>query len=473
MWEKLLIPTHPNLLLFIERFFLFFSSQKGYINNNNYNKNNYNLTINGLNYYHGETTKEEMRLTTKAVKKQVLDDIIDLCAANKELVKNDKAFEIEDEKCLEIRDRFALLFGKFNDEIELTRELAQNIQYIWKQIKKKKKLHLYEYTLQKKKKKKTKKNAMKKTWKIRSKAHIMESTPFFLDRVLAISAPDYSADFEDHVTTLFICRPSWILHDSFPSVFEKQKWVIKVTDVGGQRNLNAVLYVMSLNGYDEVLFEDNTRNSWDESFQLFGDLASLKEFQKTSFITFLNKAGVLSHFFYFTYLYLFQEKIKEVSFTTYYEKCPTTEVHNPDYAINFCKEELIRRFTVVSLKTYCAHYNIKQLNINYKLPELFDFTCKANDAKSSQLHFCQILLQNNIISLFFYTLQRLFLSHPNLTKKTFSTMELLDIRINILPKRLACHYNNKKIHIVVNKNKIRQTKPEIEKTKILEKINKK
>ncbi|ETO06786.1 hypothetical protein RFI_30607 [Reticulomyxa filosa] len=100
--------------------------------------------------------------------------------------------------------------------------------------------------------------------------------------------------------------------------------------------VNAVIFVMSLNGYDKVLFEDNSQNCWDETFQLFGDVTSLKEFKLTDFIVFLNKAD------------LFEETIQQVPFSNYYKECPPDEEHNPTYVINYVQAELTQRFSLAA-----------------------------------------------------------------------------------------------------------------------------
>ena len=73
-------------------------------------------------------------------------------------------------------------------------------------------------------------------------------------------------------------------------------------DVGGQRNerkkwislfdeVDALIFVVALNGFCRVLFEDENVNKMQESLKLFGEQCNSKHFQvtKTQFILFLNK----------------------------------------------------------------------------------------------------------------------------------------------------------------------------------------
>ena len=96
----------------------------------------------------------------------------------------------------------------------------------------------------------------------------------------------------------------------------KTNWTFKITDVGGQRterkkwfklfaDTDVVIYVMSLSSYDQYLFEDNSQNCWDETFELFKKIVNNIAFINTDFIIFLNKMDI------------FNKKIKSVPITQY------------------------------------------------------------------------------------------------------------------------------------------------------------
>merc|ERR1712228_35931 len=73
-----------------------------------------------------------------------------------------------------------------------------------------------------------------------------------------------------------------------------------IFDAGGQRNerkkwiklfdgVTAIIFVAALNHYATILFEDESKNSMQESLQLFDEICNQKWFRKTEIILFLNK----------------------------------------------------------------------------------------------------------------------------------------------------------------------------------------
>ena len=96
-----------------------------------------------------------------------------------------------------------------------------------------------------------------------------------------------------------------------------------VFDVGGQKSerkkwihcfemVTAVIFVASLSCYDEVMFEDEEKNSMVDSMELFGTICNNEYFKETAMILFLNKKD------------LFSEKIKTVPITA----CPSFQHYN-------------------------------------------------------------------------------------------------------------------------------------------------
>lgn len=88
----------------------------------------------------------------------------------------------------------------------------------------------------------------------------------------------------------------------------------KVFDVGGQRSerkkwihcfedVTAIIFVVAMSEYDQVLHEDETTNRMHESLHLFDSICNNKYFVNTSMILFLNKKD------------LFEEKIKKSPIT--------------------------------------------------------------------------------------------------------------------------------------------------------------
>jgi len=93
--------------------------------------------------------------------------------------------------------------------------------------------------------------------------------------------------------------------------FEMRKNLFHVFDVGGQKSerkkwihcfemVTAVIFVASMNCYDEVMFEDEEKNSMVDSIELFETICNNEWFVETAMILFLNKRD------------LFAEKIKTI-----------------------------------------------------------------------------------------------------------------------------------------------------------------
>lgn len=91
----------------------------------------------------------------------------------------------------------------------------------------------------------------------------------------------------------------------------------EVVDVGGQRNerkkwmhcfddVKAVLFIVNLAGWDQVLFEDASRNRMEEAMELFHKVTHNKIFEKTPIFLFLNKKD------------LFEQMVQEKDLKTRY-----------------------------------------------------------------------------------------------------------------------------------------------------------
>lgn len=75
---------------------------------------------------------------------------------------------------------------------------------------------------------------------------------------------------------------------------------LQMVDVGGQRNerrkwihcfddVKAILYTVNLAGYNQVLFEDTSKNRMHESLELLGQVSNFDIFKETPIFLFLNK----------------------------------------------------------------------------------------------------------------------------------------------------------------------------------------
>ncbi|ETO27805.1 hypothetical protein RFI_09328 [Reticulomyxa filosa] len=202
----------------------------------------------------GDISETELQITTMAIRKQVIDDMIDLCQFNKLLFK--ESCQIENKKYCEIRDRFASRSEtNLSEEIELTSDMAQDIKLLWSL------------------------NEMKQTWKTRSRSHIMDNTPYFFEKVDKIADPDFCADFDDHVIahilSSYVIKP--IIYVYMCDCDWTKRWIRLFVDA------NIIFFITDLNGYDT--------NSLGESLELFDFICSLKGFDDSNFVVLLNKYG--------------------------------------------------------------------------------------------------------------------------------------------------------------------------------------
>ncbi|GAB1731400.1 hypothetical protein NU195Hw_g5882t1 [Hortaea werneckii] len=84
------------------------------------------------------------------------------------------------------------------------------------------------------------------------------------------------------------------------TIFDTGNLTYRMFDVGGQRserkkwihvfdNVQVVLFLVAISGYDHVLVEDRNGNQMHEALMLFESIANSKYFEKSALILFLNK----------------------------------------------------------------------------------------------------------------------------------------------------------------------------------------
>lgn len=137
--------------------------------------------------------------------------------------------------------------------------------------------------------------------------------------------------------------------------FRVNDTIISMYDVGGQRSqrkkwvycfedVRAVLFVVSLSGYDMTLLEDPSVNRLEESLNLFEQIVNNRWFKEASFVIFLNK------------LDLFRDKITRSSrqmrhfFPDY--KGPDKDI---DHAALFIQNKFLQR-NHNDRKVICPHF---------------------------------------------------------------------------------------------------------------------
>jgi GTPase SAR1 family protein len=260
--------------------------------------------------------EKQMSQTMYSVHKNIVSDIYDLCKHYYLLKQTDASVQFKESDV----EHLAIKIHQENNPVhsqKLTPDFAEDIYKIWNT------------------------ETMKNVFDDRKKSHIMDNTPWFMDRVRFYADPSYKPSFDDYVRIRD--QTTGVIISEFPVTHGNRSWLFKITDVGGQRaerkkwirvfgGIDVVIYVMSLSAYDQVLYEDHQTRCWDETLTLFEQTASNKAFGGTDFIIFLNKCDI------------FVEKIKTVPFTVYEPKFPAQDQHNGDKVQEWVKQQFVQRF---------------------------------------------------------------------------------------------------------------------------------
>ncbi|KAI9262148.1 guanine nucleotide binding protein, alpha subunit [Phascolomyces articulosus] len=155
----------------------------------------------------------------------------------------------------------------------------------------------------------------------------------------------------------------------------------RMFDVGGQRserkkwihcfeNVTAVIFMVAIQEYDQVLIEDETVNRMEEALTLFDSICNSRWFDKTSIILFLNKTD------------LFKEKLSYSPLSHYF---PDYQKKDDDY--DAASKYIMERFTSLS-----NHHTTAEKQI------YTHFTCATD---TEQIRFVMtavndIILQSNL-----------------------------------------------------------------------------
>ena len=151
-------------------------------------------------------------------------------------------------------------------------------------------------------------DAMKKLWNDNgvqqcfnrsNEYQLNDSAKYFLDQLDAIGSPNYLPSIQDILRTRV--KTTGIVEINF--TFKDLNF--RVFDVGGQRSerkkwihcfedVTAIIFIVALSEYDQVLVEDETTNRMHESLRLFDSICNNKWFVNTSIILFLNKKDLFS-----------------------------------------------------------------------------------------------------------------------------------------------------------------------------------
>ncbi|CAF3802627.1 unnamed protein product [Rotaria sordida] len=151
-------------------------------------------------------------------------------------------------------------------------------------------------------------DAMKKLWNDNgvqqcfnrsNEYQLNDSAKYFLDKLDEIGSPQYLPSTQDILRTRV--KTTGIVEINF--TFKDLNF--RVFDVGGQRSerkkwihcfedVTAIIFIVALSEYDQVLVEDETTNRMHESLRLFDSICNNKWFVNTSIILFLNKKDLFA-----------------------------------------------------------------------------------------------------------------------------------------------------------------------------------
>ncbi|KAJ3447094.1 guanine nucleotide-binding protein g(o) subunit alpha [Anaeramoeba flamelloides] len=176
-----------------------------------------------------------------------------------------------------------------------------------------------------------------------SEFHLNDTSKFFFDTIETINRIDYVPTDQD-----IIC--SRIKTTGISEIqFEIDEIAFRVLDVGGQRNerkkwihcfqdVTALIFVVAISQYDQVLYEDENQNRMVESLQLFDEICNMPWFDKSSIILFLNKKD------------LFDEKIKNVDIRVTFKEYKGE--NEPEEAGEYIKSEFVKLYKNETKKVY-------------------------------------------------------------------------------------------------------------------------
>lgn len=135
---------------------------------------------------------------------------------------------------------------------------------------------------------------IQQVWGKRSEFWFLDATPYYFENIQRFIEDGYVPTEEDCIMTRV--RTTGIA----VTEFDEGAVHFRVVDVGGQRNerkkwihcfddVKALLFVVNLAGYDQVMFEDPTQNRMAESLDLFGHICNNPVFSSTPIFLCFNK----------------------------------------------------------------------------------------------------------------------------------------------------------------------------------------
>lgn len=217
-------------------------------------------------------SEKDLMMYIPMVYNNVLESSKELCNQLRVLGDEYPECKLSSDEAIAARD---FINNEVKVEDRLTPDIAEKIKAVWAD------------------------EAAKHTYGLRSKFQMMDSASYYFDNVTRVASEEYIPSEEDIIRCRV--RTTGIVESKF--VIDDNRFLI--VDVGGQRNerkkwihcfdsVTAVIYVVALSEYDQVLYEDGRTNRMDEALKLFEDTCQLKWFADMSILLFLNKSDLFT-----------------------------------------------------------------------------------------------------------------------------------------------------------------------------------
>ncbi|PWA17614.1 hypothetical protein CCH79_00008393 [Gambusia affinis] len=124
-----------------------------------------------------------------------------------------------------------------------------------------------------------------------------DSALYFFENISRIISPNYIP------TEMDVLRVRVRTCGIIETQFQVDETIFRLYDVGGQRSerrkwlscfdsIHALLFVVALSSYDQMLFKDPSMNGFQESLEFFSSICTNTVFKNTSLILFLNKTDL-------------------------------------------------------------------------------------------------------------------------------------------------------------------------------------
>ncbi|KAF8638677.1 hypothetical protein AX17_002022 [Amanita inopinata Kibby_2008] len=136
--------------------------------------------------------------------------------------------------------------------------------------------------------------SVQKTWDRGNEAALPENLPYFFSSIDRLFEPHYKPNEQDIIqcrarsigiteTTFHLRDHEMLMVDVGGQKSERRKWIHCFQDV------TSILFLVSLSGYDQCLFEDRDANQMQDAMTIWDSICHSQWFKHTSIILFLNK----------------------------------------------------------------------------------------------------------------------------------------------------------------------------------------